>query len=247
MDYCHPCRRHLNGALTCAGCGTPAEELRRDDPGSYAAHPVYELDEVSEPTGRRRARQAPSRRKAAGARRARKRRGRKVLLGAVGLVLAAGVLSLAELAIEEPGDDGAATYVKEKTRVETEEAPEPTGPDETPQGPDRVTEPAVSASAFVRPKGTGTGTTAGTGSGGRGDGGGSGAGDGGEGKPTVTGPADGFPSPSPSSSADDDPAGRASPSPSDEPSTDGTAGPTPSVEPEPTPTETCRQFLFWCI
>ncbi|CAD5944896.1 SCO2400 family protein [Streptomyces sp. KY75] len=27
MDYCHPCRRHLNGALACAGCGTPAEAL----------------------------------------------------------------------------------------------------------------------------------------------------------------------------------------------------------------------------
>ncbi|WP_443728928.1 SCO2400 family protein, partial [Streptomyces anatolicus] len=22
MDYCHPCRRHLNGALACPGCGT---------------------------------------------------------------------------------------------------------------------------------------------------------------------------------------------------------------------------------
>ncbi|MYR60171.1 hypothetical protein GTY54_29380, partial [Streptomyces sp. SID625] len=25
MNYCHPCRRHLNGALACPGCGTPAE------------------------------------------------------------------------------------------------------------------------------------------------------------------------------------------------------------------------------
>ena len=31
MDYCHVCRRHLNGALACAGCGTPAEELRQPD------------------------------------------------------------------------------------------------------------------------------------------------------------------------------------------------------------------------
>jgi hypothetical protein len=29
MDYCDQCRRHLNGALTCAGCGVTAEELRR--------------------------------------------------------------------------------------------------------------------------------------------------------------------------------------------------------------------------
>ncbi|MFD7949353.1 hypothetical protein ACFV5K_41840, partial [Streptomyces sp. NPDC059744] len=27
MDYCHPCQRHLNGALACAGCGTPVEAL----------------------------------------------------------------------------------------------------------------------------------------------------------------------------------------------------------------------------
>ncbi|MEU9953087.1 hypothetical protein AB0E15_33070, partial [Streptomyces sp. NPDC047939] len=27
MDYCQPCQRHLNGALACAGCGTPAQAL----------------------------------------------------------------------------------------------------------------------------------------------------------------------------------------------------------------------------
>ncbi|MCS0601342.1 hypothetical protein NX794_08875 [Streptomyces sp. LP11] len=27
MDYCHPCRRHLNGALACPGCGAPAAHL----------------------------------------------------------------------------------------------------------------------------------------------------------------------------------------------------------------------------
>ncbi|WP_431306377.1 SCO2400 family protein, partial [Streptomyces exfoliatus] len=32
MDYCHACRRHLNGALACAGCGTPVEELRYETP-----------------------------------------------------------------------------------------------------------------------------------------------------------------------------------------------------------------------
>ncbi|WP_425587282.1 SCO2400 family protein, partial [Streptomyces mexicanus] len=26
-DYCAPCRRHLNGALACPGCGTPADAL----------------------------------------------------------------------------------------------------------------------------------------------------------------------------------------------------------------------------
>ncbi|MZE74143.1 hypothetical protein GTW93_35045, partial [Streptomyces sp. SID5789] len=32
MDYCHPCRRHLNGALACPGCGTPVEQLRAAEP-----------------------------------------------------------------------------------------------------------------------------------------------------------------------------------------------------------------------
>ncbi|WP_420918229.1 SCO2400 family protein, partial [Streptomyces caniscabiei] len=36
MDYCHPCRRHLNGALACPGCGTPVEELR-----AYADDAAY--------------------------------------------------------------------------------------------------------------------------------------------------------------------------------------------------------------
>ncbi|WP_425585661.1 SCO2400 family protein, partial [Streptomyces viridochromogenes] len=26
MDYCHPCRRHLNGALACPGCGATTEQ-----------------------------------------------------------------------------------------------------------------------------------------------------------------------------------------------------------------------------
>ncbi|MFJ9866014.1 hypothetical protein [Streptomyces sp. NPDC101165] len=27
MDFCHPCQRHLNGALACPGCGAPAPSL----------------------------------------------------------------------------------------------------------------------------------------------------------------------------------------------------------------------------
>ncbi|MEU8571247.1 hypothetical protein AB0C51_23385, partial [Streptomyces pathocidini] len=48
MYYCSLCRRHLNGALSCPGCGTPIEDLapapeptapegRRVDPESVAA------------------------------------------------------------------------------------------------------------------------------------------------------------------------------------------------------------------
>ncbi|MPY42105.1 hypothetical protein FNH04_20010, partial [Streptomyces phyllanthi] len=63
MDYCHPCRRHLNGALACPGCGTPVEELRayaedadeglRPDEGAVGESP-YGADSAG-PRSRRRA------------------------------------------------------------------------------------------------------------------------------------------------------------------------------------------------
>ncbi|MFD5741920.1 hypothetical protein ACFXJM_11860 [Streptomyces massasporeus] len=39
MDYCDPCRRHLNGALACPGCGTSADTLRGrgQEYGAYGA------------------------------------------------------------------------------------------------------------------------------------------------------------------------------------------------------------------
>lgn len=124
MDYCHPCQRHLNGALACAGCGTPVEAL------SHYATPVLSGHEPdARPTtgppagaGRRRGRGAapaargkggepggrPSRRRPT-----HRRRGRTALLVVVGALLAAGALSLAEPAIEPHGDDGASDYVRE--------------------------------------------------------------------------------------------------------------------------------------
>ncbi|PRH76111.1 hypothetical protein C6N75_27375, partial [Streptomyces solincola] len=115
MDYCHSCRRHLNGALACAGCGTPAERLPGRAPAPPPAPdrtPVFELSQDEDlPAGgsrhgRERARRA--------ARRARSRRGRKLATGAAGLLLAAGLLGLAELAVEGSGDDRAATAVEEQ-------------------------------------------------------------------------------------------------------------------------------------
>ncbi|MDX3642575.1 hypothetical protein, partial [Streptomyces sp. MB09-02B] len=113
MDYCHPCRRHLNGALACPGCGTPVEELR-----AYAdeadAHPE-EAEETSpapegEP-GPRAARRRAGRERATGTRSnrrdrkaaAHRRRRKRVLLIGSGLLLAVGALSLAELGMESPG------------------------------------------------------------------------------------------------------------------------------------------------
>ncbi|MFE7517572.1 hypothetical protein ACFU8I_41050 [Streptomyces sp. NPDC057540] len=182
MDYCHACRRHLNGALACAGCGTPVEELRyetphipvptpdrgygepagpmygepdrpaaygepdrpvfhedrpeaQDGPGRPAPEHVYELDVLEPPRpapgGRRaaRGRFAPRR-----GRRARSRGGRTVLVGTVGLVLAAGTLSLARLALEDPPQNGAAIAVEELEATETPLSPAPVETSETPEG-----------------------------------------------------------------------------------------------------------------
>jgi hypothetical protein len=108
MDYCHPCRRHLNGALACPGCGTPAQELgapdahltareeippRRADEAAPDENPDDGTDDAT--PGDRSSRRD---RKAA----AHRRRRRRTLLVAAGFVLAAGGLSLAELGTDAP-------------------------------------------------------------------------------------------------------------------------------------------------
>ncbi|RSN41717.1 hypothetical protein DMH12_34295, partial [Streptomyces sp. WAC 04229] len=101
MDYCHPCRRHLNGALACPGCGTPVEQLRAAEPPLTATgalpppRPADATDAADEapddtPPGARSSRRD---RKAA----AHRRRRRRTLFVTAGFVLAAGGLSLAEL------------------------------------------------------------------------------------------------------------------------------------------------------
>ncbi|MEU8628881.1 hypothetical protein AB0C43_29430, partial [Streptomyces sp. NPDC048669] len=57
MDYCHPCQRHLNGALACAGCGTPAEALSHYAVPASLRHEPDARDEKAapfRPGGRRR-------------------------------------------------------------------------------------------------------------------------------------------------------------------------------------------------
>ncbi|WP_431987033.1 SCO2400 family protein [Streptomyces griseoflavus] len=44
MDFCHPCRRHLNGALACPGCGTPVDTLRARQRQEPAVPPGCEGD-----------------------------------------------------------------------------------------------------------------------------------------------------------------------------------------------------------
>ncbi|WP_419796416.1 SCO2400 family protein [Streptomyces fuscus] len=81
MDYCHPCRRHLNGALACPGCGAPVEELRvyasEEAPRTDSYERYEETASAPEPAARETAEEAvrPGGR-AATRRAARGRRGR---------------------------------------------------------------------------------------------------------------------------------------------------------------------------
>ncbi|WP_456318733.1 SCO2400 family protein, partial [Actinacidiphila soli] len=49
MDYCSACRRHINGALSCPGCGTPAEELGARAAAAAGAPASGGADEGAEP------------------------------------------------------------------------------------------------------------------------------------------------------------------------------------------------------
>ncbi|MGW3048320.1 SCO2400 family protein [Kitasatospora sp. NPDC001175] len=88
MDYCAPCRRHLNGALSCPGCGAPASAeapFAGSTPGP-ADHPGPVTDPLPGPAEARRNRRS---------RRRSRRRGRLLAVTAVTLALGgAGVLAL---------------------------------------------------------------------------------------------------------------------------------------------------------
>ncbi|MCX5412793.1 hypothetical protein [Streptomyces sp. NBC_00059] len=236
MDYCHPCQRHLNGALACAGCGTPADALSPyavTDGARSEPEPADEtLDSSGTAAGRRRARGADGRRASSGrrGRRAHRRRGRALLLTGVGVVLALGALSLAELATEPEGDSGAADYVTEATASADEAVPSAsrsTAPDDEP-----VDVPTVVPVTDARTQGA-TDAPAPTGAP--------------QASPSASAPEDARPS----TSAPADPEGSEEPDgppPSDGPTT-APADPEPSQEPAPTPSpsETCEKWLWFCI
>ncbi|MEW1910734.1 hypothetical protein AB0442_20170 [Kitasatospora sp. NPDC085895] len=83
MDYCAPCRRHLNGALSCPGCGAAGGPAPVDVTAVLPARSTARPARDGEPHRRRSRRTAaPKRRRAA-------------ILTAAGLVLGgAGVLAL---------------------------------------------------------------------------------------------------------------------------------------------------------
>ncbi|WP_327423472.1 hypothetical protein OG763_30180 [Streptomyces sp. NBC_01230] len=318
MDYCHPCQRHLNGALACAGCGTPVEALSHYATPALSGHePDAERVKAlpSAPGGRRRrsrgatepaaggrgARGSGSRRGSAnarasgGSRRARRdagggaderaagdelfaedelvaredqlvardqrdgrerrgssrqrggrggrgrpshrRRGRTALLAILGVVLAAGALSLAELAIEPKGDDGASDYVREATDVTTAPVPKPSSSHDIDR-PGPVDSPSTVPVTEAHTSGTGPpGTATGTGGGAPG-----GAG---------SAPPEATTTPSGDATSSTDPSSGPSPSGSPRgPSGTPTGHPSqhpnpPSPTPSPTKSESC--WLIFCF
>ncbi|WP_242335614.1 SCO2400 family protein [Streptomyces formicae] len=238
MDYCYQCRRHLNGALACAGCGTPAEELRHLSPTEPTADVVVELggayEEDRSEAGRRRA-AAPGRRarRTSGARRRRKR-GRNVLIGTVGLALVAGALSLGSLAREAVLDDGTSQEVREEEDIAVDQIPDPVGSEEPAPGPSEVSEAPATSSASPRPSATGTGQ--------------------GSGSPTAAASSSAAAGPTGSSAPPSSPGGDASspaPGPSGSPPRPpATTGPPgqpsspPSASPTPSPSESCPWIIF---
>ncbi|GAA3103709.1 hypothetical protein GCM10010449_28540 [Streptomyces rectiviolaceus] len=227
MDYCHPCHRHLNGALACPGCGTPAEACReyaeavtaQDEPdGSELAYD----DEAPRSRGRRRER----------GRRAHRRRRRKILLITAGLALAAGGLSLAELGIEGSSEEPTAAASPDGG-AGGPASRKPTDPDSgTATGAESTAAtsaaPSESESASAKEKASKEAKKAK------------------DGEKTDEADKDRDSAP-PATSAPDTPD---SPDAPDTPRSPRPTPPPPTRQPDPTPepepSETCDRFLWWC-
>ncbi|MEV6582397.1 hypothetical protein AB0M92_30020 [Streptomyces sp. NPDC051582] len=138
MDYCHACRRHLNGALACAGCGTPIEYLPPAAPGvsavpagPYGSARAEAEDPFADPfadslvvlSGADRGGRAGSRRRAT-----HRRRRRTLLTLGLGLALAAGgTVVLARIVTEGQKTDRAAEVVLTDGNGPQDPGPLPSG------------------------------------------------------------------------------------------------------------------------
>ncbi|MFG2296964.1 hypothetical protein [Streptomyces sp. NPDC048603] len=154
MDYCHACHRYLNGALACAGCGTPAEYLAAapaaavpvsvpeggagagagagagDRAGRAAGDPYAPegpADELSVVLGG--AYQGRGQARGAARRKAVQRRRRRTALTAgLGLLVAAGgAVLLGQMTAGPDVQDRASTVLLQEDSGPQEPEPEPTG------------------------------------------------------------------------------------------------------------------------
>ncbi|MET9598847.1 hypothetical protein [Streptomyces sp. NPDC006459] len=241
MNYCHACRRHLNGALACAGCGTPAEYLipapsavvpgavpgAAPGTGAPPAGPPTALAEVfadslvvlSGPNERR-----------AGARRrvTHRRRRRTVLTLALGALIAVGgSMAVARMATDADRVDRASEVVL------TDDAPQQPGP-----VPDLSTAAAPTGAGRATAKAPAAVTKS------------AGAGASSEGV-AEPGPTSSAPAPATSGPASRTPGpgksvqGTASGKPSQS-ATAGTQAPPPPISPSPSPSPTKDCWLLFC-
>lgn len=237
MDYCHHCRRHLNGALACAGCGTPAEELRLHDPVPHEAEVVLATREhgqepVQGPRRRGSRKRKVSRRERREMRAERgvhRRKGRAVLLAVTGLALAVGALSLAELALES-GGDGDATSVQEDRAIEIDGG-QPSSAPKKPKDPGPVEGTPSGSTGSARPGGDGSPDPSATGTG-------SGSSD--ETSPAPTDSAGSSDEPNPS----DSPGPTGSTNPTGSPSRPNQPPPQTTAPAEPPPEDDCVLLIF---
>ncbi|MFE9764548.1 hypothetical protein ACFYPC_08470 [Streptomyces sp. NPDC005808] len=232
MDYCLPCHRHLNGALACPGCGTPAEKVR-EHADAVQSRPETDDDvddghegDDTRPRGRRRGSAAGggSRRDRKAAAHRRRRRG--ALIVGAGLFLAAGGLSLAELGVDAPGANPQAATADEspeggtstpaETALPLEDDPTGSGSSDASAGasPSASESPSPSASVSASES----------------------AAD--EGENNVEGSASTITTPQTSAPASTTPTETSQPPSADPTSADPT--------PEPSPSDSCDQFLWWC-
>ncbi|GAA2475177.1 hypothetical protein GCM10023100_53970 [Actinocorallia cavernae] len=224
MDYCLPCRRHLNGALVCPGCGTPADRI----PGPAAVEPEPGEPEKGSGEGYPEGKPAGGRaerrgRKAA----AHRRRRRRTVLLAAGFVLAAGGLGFAELGTDAPlpFTGGGTATVKDTSADDGDSS----GPSGRTTAPPQVTN--VSATSGATASASGSPSAGATGSG----------------SPSAT--AGGTTKAPPSATTAP---GSPVTAPTAPPPTRPTAAPpttapaTSAPPPAPSPTRTCDRFLWWC-
>ncbi|MGW2795163.1 SCO2400 family protein [Streptomyces sp. NPDC001251] len=230
MDYCHSCRRHLNGALACAGCGTPVEALAPapEDELLVYAGAASGGPEVRAPSGHRRAQDRG--RSGGRGRRARRKRGKAILFGGAGLVLVAGAVGFVQMAMEPPVHDRASAVREDQEISDPQPLPSgsaagvPSAPTAKP-GSSPGRDPGAAAPAHGVE--VADAHTAGP-------------------SPKPSRSAAPRPGPSSSSSA---PVPSGSPTASDSPTPGGPPSserPPPPPPPSPSPSPTCRRFLWWC-
>ncbi|WP_327306884.1 hypothetical protein OG730_28320 [Streptomyces sp. NBC_01298] len=247
MDYCIACRRYLNGALACAGCGTPAEHLRSAAPAvpaapapAFGSDPAALADVYADSlvvlSGERGQGRGRGQGRAADRRRAgHRRRRRTALTVGLGLMLAAGAtLGLARLAVDGERTDRAATVVLTDDAGPAEPAPLPGLTDEpaAPSGTASTKGPVKGTAGSAKPGGTGRSTGAST--------------EGASGSASGAGPSRSA-SRTPSSAAPSTSGSSGSASPSKSANPKGPKGkpgkqsppPPPPPSPSPTPTRDC--------